>query len=207
MPQSKRILTLFAVVLSMGLATTSFAAYMDHEDIVHRWGVGIQTAAAVPTASEANPGYIAGGHVTYGLLDHLAVQVEFGYHEMSYEGFGIEFGQLQGVPLIVSFQMRFPHLLGQTKATAYALLGAGKMFYEFDNEADPRARAVDVDDPVIWKLGAGYDVFLDDHWVLNRETSYVFAGEDVDLVTADGSQQSTENSDFWQLGGGLQYFF
>ena len=206
MRHSKRYFIFVSVILSLVLTTVSHA-YMEHDDITQRWGVGASFATSLSTSDETNPAFSIGVNATYGIKDNIAVTLDVGYHEFGYEALGLNFGELEAVPLIFSLQWRYPFMMSQIPATVYGITGLGAIFYDFDNEGSTGARNVDVDDAFAVRLGAGMDFFMDYNWVLNVEGSYTFSDTNVILSNTDGSQMISEDTDYWLLGGGVKYFF
>lgn len=195
-----------AVLFVFLAAVSTSHAYMEHADITKRWGVGFNLSGSVPSSNSADPGMSPVVNFNYGIIDHIALQVELGYTEMNYEALGIDFGDVQGVPLVFSVQWRYPFLFSSTPATAYAVTGFGTIFWEFDNTGDSRAAVTEVEDAFVFKLGGGVDFFVTDNWVANVEGSYYFSDTTVSLVDAGGSKVEAE-TDFWRIGGGAKYFF
>lgn len=194
------------VLFGLGVASASYA-YMEHDDITGRWGVGLDFSVVAPTSNESDPGFRTNVNFTYGIWDHIAGTIDVGYFETNYDAFGIEFGDLGVVPLIFSFQWRYPYMFGQIPATVYGVTGLGGLFLDFDEANSPLTSAVDPDDAFAIKLGVGFDFFVDYNWVVNVEGSYTFSDEHVILTNADGSQSTSEDLDFWNLGAGMKYFW
>ena len=205
-----RMTVIAAAVLASFLATASAHAYLEQEDITKRWGLGLTAAAATSSEDDPDAGVYFGMNVTYGVMDYLALQMDFGYHEFSYKAFGVDFGDLETIPLILSLQPRYPFEIGATQAALYGLIGAGIVFHDFQvsDQITELGRSVEADDAFAFRLGLGMDWFLTRNFATNIEASWTMVARDVVLSAPEISAGAEDiDTDFWNVGAGIKYYF
>jgi len=206
-----RLKTVLCLILMLFVFLTAPLAYalITEEGITNRWGVGLNVSGALPSDHAARGDIYMGTNITYGLKDYLALQLEIGYVEFSERAFGIDYGDLEGVPLLFNVQLRKQLYVLNNPAAIYGILGVGVVFWDFQNAQTPIDRNVraDASEALAFKLGAGFEVFLNQSVAWNIEGGYVFTKEEVDLVEPGTGQIKTVDSDFWMLGSGVKLYF
>lgn len=195
--------------LFLQIASVSHAQHSSEPDIYHRWGVGLNFALALPSEEDADMSLYYGGSVTYGVWDRVALQVDLGYVEFSEEAFDIDYGDLEGIPLLLSAQWRHPFNIGTSPSAWYLVGGIGAVFWNFENSnaALGMGVPVDVDAAFAFKLGTGLDIFFTEHFAWNVEASYIFTSSDVDLRQPGTTDVESVGTDFGQVVTGFKYFF
>ncbi len=206
-----------AIASFLSFAGTSHALfdsnnYSDHEDIKGRWGAGVQVSQAIAEADEVsisdNIGYSAG--VTYGILDYLALHINMGYHELSYGAGSVDVGDLMTAPLMFDLQWRYPFDIGTMPVTVYGVTGIGILFHDFQAGEPVLAvnRDIKANDSLGLRFGLGFDFFLTRHWAANVEATYTWSTSGVHVAVPElGLGDNTVNADFFNVGGGLKYYF
>lgn len=185
--------------------------YVDQEAALteHRWGVGANVSYASPMEDNADSTAYVGAVVLYGIRDNIDVQMDLGYLSFAQEAFGLDFGDLEGVPMIFSARVYNRFLMGQMDSELYFLGGVGMIFWSFDEAGSLSGanNSVSPDDSLAWRVGLGWDLFVVKNLSLNLEWSYTFSEEDLDLTNPGTTQIESVDTDFWQLGGGVKYVF
>jgi len=135
--------------------------------------------------------------------------MDVGWLDFDVGAFGIDFGNLKGVPLLFNVMLRYPTKIGDTNVTFYGLVGAGVIFWEFDDDSilDKAETDIKVDRSFAFRIGGGTDFFLNDTWAVNFEGSYTFSDANMILALPDGVFSTEEDTDFWMIGGGLKHYF
>jgi outer membrane protein W len=208
MRQTKRFISL-AVLAASTFAAPAYAYMGSEGDINGRWGVGFTVAGSAPTDQDGDGNVYLGGNALYGVNENVALQLDLGYTEFSIGSFGIDYGDLEGVPLIFSLQWRKPFSIGTSPAAWYLLGGLGVVFWDFQNsdtveQANIPTRA---EDAFAVRLGGGFDLFITQNIAWNVEGHYTFSDARVELTQQGTGQTEDVDTDFWQLGTGLRYFF
>lgn len=204
--------SLLMFVLAFGVSSMALAA----PERTGKTEVGVDLAAGISTDSEVNTATYFGGNVSWGLSEWLAIGASFGYQNFSSDdstiaGVTIFGSDLSAYPLFADILLRAP--MGDNPLVPYGLLGLGVIFWDASDTftSSGLVAKTDVDASFGIKVGGGVDWFLNDHWILNFNGSYVFSDSDAKTtVTGSGISSSlTErvDLDYWTIGGGLKYQF
>lgn len=182
--------------------------YSVQRDLSGRWGVGVHAAAAIPRDEDADSGFTFGGSFVYGIADYVAIGVEAGYVEFRTKVLNVDFGDLQGVPVLAIAQWRLPFMTGTSEAAVYLVGGLGVIFWNFDEDEQALGLGADIDSNTSFaaKLGGGLDWFINPNLALNFETSYMFSGDSVTLGAPGLSESAELKTDYWQVGGAIKYY-
>jgi len=161
------------------------------------WGI-LGGGAFNDTIDEA--GYVQTS-VSYGVTPWIAIGVEGGWQQADGAASHEETGIVQVMGDII---VRVPEHPFHEALVPYGVLGLGVIGVY--TEAEPTATTQngdDADDTVFgWKLGAGFDWFLNQNWAINFEVAY-FDSSELDL--APTSMGNNAEIDFWTVGGGLKW--
>lgn len=208
MRRSKIASILFLTAILLAGASSAYAT-MGDGDVTNRWGAGFVLGYALPMDDDADSSFYRGGVVTYGLSPNWVIQLDIGYASFSQEAHGIDYGDLQGVPVILSVQWRHPYSIGTSPAAWYVLGGIGAILWNLDSADEPILLGVEAtaSDAFAARIGGGYEVFFTDNIAVNIEGSYTFSSEDVKLIEPGTNESERQDSDFWLVGSGLRYYF
>jgi hypothetical protein len=200
----KNSLLRISLVMLLGLTVNTFTAYAQNgmgkealaPDRVGHWDLGVGIAASMNDGAD-DSSFISAA-TSYGVTPYLAIGVEGGWQEADGDAADETIGY---VPILADFIVRIPTV--HEAIVPYGILGLGVAgVYVEDSDGSGRSNGYDSDDTgFAWKLGAGFDWFLNTNWIFNFEFAYWSA--DVDLpATSFGSDAS-----FWTIGVGLKYMF
>ena len=155
-------------------------------------------------------GYL-GAKIAYGVTPWMAIGFESGWQEA---GTAANFDEDVGrVVLMGDLFWRIPVRNNQfwnwtvenPMFVPYVVLGMGTVTTYVTNAPPPatNTNGDDEDDTVFgWKIGGGVDWFVNEHWAMNIEISYL--NNEPHLT---GTTVSLNQLDFWTLGGGLKYVY
>ena len=190
-------------------ASPVYAVMEGTGDVTHEWGVGFNLSYSVPRGDDADPTMYEGAVISYGIAPNWVLQLDVGYLSFSEEAHGIDYGDLQGVPLILSVQWRHPYSIGTSPAAWYVLGGAGMVLWNLDSSDEPPLLGVEAtaDNSYALKFGGGFDVFFTDHVAWNVEASYTVSGEQIKLIEPGTDSSENQDTDFWLAGSGIRYYF
>ena len=200
----KNSLLKVSLVMLLGLTVNTFTAHaqsMGKEalapDRVGHFDLGVGIAGAFNDGAD-DSSFIS-VTTSYGVTPYLAIGVEGGWQEADGEAADETVGY---VPILADFIVRVPTV--HEAIVPYGVLGLGVagVYVEDSDGSAPNNNGDDSDDTgFAWKLGAGFDWFINNNWVFNFEFAYWDA--DVDLpATVFGSDAS-----FWTIGAALKYVF
>ena len=177
-------------------------------DVTNRWGVGVSLGYAIPQENDADSSFYRGAVITYGLAPNYVVQLDIGYLSFSQSAHSIDYGDLQGVPLMLSLQWRHPYSIGTSPAAWYLLGGVGWTFWNLDSSDEAPRLGVEAsaDDAFAARGGLGFDVFFTDNLAWNVEGSYTFSARDVKLIEPGTNDSEKQDSDYWLLASGVRYY-
>ena len=206
-----RRFTLVTLLLLL-TSTVSFA-----QDRTGKVDIGVNLSAVDPDNGDYDTGFYAGGTLAYGLSEWLALGIEAGHAEIEPD-FGstssITGGDISAIPLLADIILR---LRTNESLDLYGVVGLGVLFVDSDDISGtvsgvPFNIDVDADNAFAVKVGGGADWFLNEHWILNFEVSYVFAETDIDTTTNVAGlslpiQLNDVELDYLQIGGGIKYVF
>ena len=198
----KTRLTLLSLGLFLGLSVSAHAALghvgdpiapdrVGHVD----WGIGIAGAFN----DGADDSSFLSTSVAYGVTPYIALGVEAGWQEA---GGKADDETVGWVPILVDIIVRVPTVHEALVPYGILGLGVGGVYVTDDNGDGPNNNGDDSDDTgFAWKIGLGFDYFINSNWIVNLE--WAFWDTDVDLPTTSfGSDAS-----FWTLGVALKYVF
>lgn len=157
------------------------------------WGVGVSGAFN----ENVDDAVFLSTAIAYGVTPYIAIGVEAGWQEAD----GADDETVGFVPILADIIVRIPNI--HESIVPYGVLGLGGAgVYVTDDDGEGSSNGDDSDDTgFAWKLGAGFDWFIDSNWIFNFEFAYWSI--DVDLpLTSVGSDAS-----YWTLGVGLKYLF
>ena len=191
----KNRLLLLLVAAGLGLASSAWALQSQNREVVApdrvgHWDLGLGVAAGMNDS--ADDAAFVYGQVSYGVTPFIGLGVEAGWEEAD---LGNGNDTVGAVPILADIILRIPTI--HESLVPYGILGLGGagVYVERDNRSD-------LDDTgFAWKLGAGADWFINDHWIFNFEFAYWNA--DVSLPTT----VIGEDFDWWTIGVALKYVF
>lgn len=165
-------------------------------DRVGRFDAGVNIAGALNDGAKDSA--FVSASVAYGVTPYLAIGVEGGWQEADGRASDETVGY---VPILADIIVRVPNV--HETIVPYGILGLGIAgVYVTDSDGSGNNNGSDsYDTGFAWKLGAGFDWFLNRSWIFNGE--FAFWDADVNLpVTSLGN-----NVSFWTIGVGLKYLF
>ncbi len=191
-----------AVVLGLAQFLIIGAAFAA-PDRVGKTDIGFNLSGAIPTDSDVDSALYVGGSLAYGVSDWLALGVEAGWAGFGESDLGINIDE-DAFPVFGDIILRVPT---QSEAKPYAVVGLGAIFW--DVSSNLANVTFDIETSFAAKFGAGVDWFMNDHWALNLEASYVASSADATATnTTTGASLSTSgDTNYWMVGGGLKYLF
>ena len=192
----KNSLLRVSLVMLLGLTMNVFTAHADMgkqslaPDRVGHFDLGVGVAGAFNDG--ADDSVFVSVATSYGVTPYLGLGIEGGWQEADGDSTSETVGY---VPILFDIILRIPTV--HEAMVPYGILGLGGagVYVEKDNADDSD------DTGFAWKLGAGFDWFLNSNWIFNFEFAYWDA--DVDLPrTTLGS-----DANFWTVGVALKYLF
>ena len=194
----KNSLLRVSLVMLLGLTVNAFTAHAGQNmmnkqalapDRVGHWDLGVGIAGSFNEGADDSS--FVSVTTAYGVTPYLAIGVEGGWQEAD----GSSEETVGYVPILADFILRIPTVHEAIVPYGVLGLGAAGVYVEKDNADDSD------DTGFAWKLGAGFDWFLNTNWLFNFEFAYW--GIDVDLPrTSVGTDSS-----FWTIGVALKYLF
>ena len=204
-----RKLTLFSVVAMLVCANVHAAP-----DRTGKFDAGVAVAANLPDNGEIDDAAYVGGTLAYGINQWLAIGLESGWTESEVKeednqallGF-TEVGDLTSVPLLFDILLRVP--IQEQPLVPYGVVGLGVIFRDFDTSSRLEARNIgqDVDSSFGVNVKAGIDWFINDNWIINFETGYLFSDADSTSTVAGVATTVETNADIFFIGAGVKYVF
>ena len=200
----KNRLLQLSLVMLLGSTVNAYAAHTTAfsgkgalaPDRVDRFDVGVGIAGALNDGAE-NATFISAS-AAYGVTPYLAIGVEGGWQEADGNATDETVGY---VPILADIIVRVPNV--HETIVPYGILGLGIAgVYVADSDGSGNNNGNDsYDTGFAWKLGAGFDWFLNANWIFNGELAFWDA--DVNLpLTSFGDRAS-----FWTIGVALKYMF
>jgi outer membrane protein W len=193
--------TFFVLALASFVAGAVYAA----PDRTGRWDYGVHAAGLIPDDSESDEAGYIGGQVAYGVAPWLALGASAGWAEFDESDSGVNLEQTI-VPVFGDIIFRIP--MPDQPFQPYGIVGLGAIISDVDENV--AAIDVDVETEFAAKVGGGIDWFINDHWIINFEGSYIMCDADAEFknATTGAPIASVEgNMDMWSVGGGLKYLF
>lgn len=193
------------MVLALCMVSNVYAA----EDLTGKVSIGIVAGGAFPTDDDIDNALYLGGNMAYSFNNYFALGAEIGYSSWEDEAYGIDFGDVRVVPLLVDLYLRHPVDMGEHMFLPYAILGLGPVFFDYEESSllDLYGISVDMDTALGIKLGGGFDMFVSENVALNFEASYLMSDTEIE-VSAFGGQASAEiDTDSWIINGGIKFYF
>ena len=203
----KNSLLRISLVMVLGLTVHAFSAQAASQnmmnkqvlapDRVGRWDLGVGIAASMNDGAD-DSSFIS-VTTSYGVTPYVGIGIEGGWQEADGDAADETVGY---VPILADIIIRIPTV--HEAVVPYGVLGLGiaGVYVADDNGSGPNNNGDDSDDTgFAWKLGAGFDWFINNNWIFNCEFAYWDA--DVDLPrTTFGS-----DANFWTIGVALKYLF
>ncbi len=199
----KKRLMLTLVALGVGLNSGVWAASSMNRvgalapDRVGKWDLGIGIAASMNDKTDDSS--FVYSQVSYGVTPYIGLGVEAGWQEADLNGTSDE--TIGAVPILFDIIIRVPTV--HEAFVPYGILGLGVAgVYDTDENGAGNNNGDDTDDiGFAWKLGAGFDWFINSNWIFNFEFAYWSA--DVQLVRT----AIDDGYDWWTAGVALKYVF
>ena len=182
-----------------------------------RFGLGLRAGASGHTHEvfadgiDTHVGPAGSGNVFCLVTDWLLVGVnaEGGFH--SFKAAGEDFGKISTLSVIPFVELRGP-------ANAYLSLGVGYNFnfFDLDNPYPLGAgimRKLDLDDTIAFRIGGGWDFFINDNLAANVEIGWKYNKGDADAqLDVGGVTRQVKLADGFDASEvvglvGLRYFF
>lgn len=186
-------ISLAVLVLAAAFSMNAYAA----PDRLNRWELGVTGGGAFNDNNIDDTGFIQLA-ADYGVTNYIAVGVSGGWQEADTAGDAESVGNGW---VLFDIIVRNPDLHEQL--VPYGVLGLGVVGSYATDENGSLNNGDDVDDTAFaWKLGAGLDWFINEHWILNLEFAYFDANTDL-----PGTSVADDDISFWTLGAGLKYLF
>ena len=214
-----RKLGLAACSLIVGLGAAWPAAQADESDEsgLTPWQVQLR-GIAVPPQDSADITMIGGDidietafspelDITYFLTDHVAFELVLTATHHNVQATGttlgtVDLGEVALLPPTLSVQYHFlPH--GQFRPYVGVGVNYTKFFYE--HAAGGTVTSVDYSDTIAFAAGAGMDIGLDEHWMLNLDIKKYYMTTDVELN--GGAINADVDIHPWLIGLGIGYRF
>lgn len=192
--------TWFAALLLTIMTTAAYAA----PDRVGKTDIGFNVSGAIPRDSGVDGAVYLGGSLAYGVTDWLALGIESGWTRFSASDSGVTVDQ-DTIPLFGDIILRVP--TGESQLKPYGIIGLGVLF--IDASTNVSNVSIQADTSFAAKFGAGLDWFVNDHWAINFETSYVVSDVNGTVTnnSTGASLSANGDSDYWMIGGGVKYLF
>ena len=192
----KKRFVLALLGLWLGLSMNAYAAMRGGEsgvlapDRVGHWDLGIGVAAGMNDA--ADDSVFIYGQASYGVTPYIGLGIEAGWEEADGERNNETVGV---VPIMADIIIRVPTV--HEALVPYGILGLGgaDVYVDRDNLDD------DSDTGFAWKLGAGFDYFINTNWIFNFEFTYWSTDVDIANTSVD------DGFDWWTIGVALKYVF
>lgn len=183
--------------------------YAQPDQIAQRFFIGVLGGGVFPKDSDIDNSLYVGGKLGYGLNEYFALGAEVGYTSWDDTEEGVDYGDVQAVPLLANLYLRYPLELGGRTFVPYLLGGIGVIFWDYEEGALLKSYGITVDmDPKLGvKAGGGFDYFLTENFALSLEGAYVWSDADMSVVAFGAYAATTIDTDFWILSGGLKYYF
>lgn len=200
----KNILIGILALLMSCAAGNAFA-----EDLAGRFSVGIAAGGIFPEDSDIDDSCYVGGNFAYGINEHLAIGVEAGYTSWDDEEAGVDYGEVEAIPLLADLYLRFPVEVGENMFVPYVIGGAGVIFWDYE-ESDlltSNAISVDMDAELGIKAGGGFDYFFTDNVAINFEGGYIWSDADMSVAAFGTHAAATIDTDYWLAIGGFKRYF
>ena len=199
----KKIIVGLMILALFMVWNTVYAA----EDLTGKVSIGIVAGGAFPTDEDIDNALYLGGNIAYSFNNYFAIGAEIGYSSWEDEAYGIDFGDVRVVPLLMDFYIRHPIDMGEHMLLPYGVFGIGPVFYNYDESSFLEAYGIEVDmsTELGIKLGGGFDLFVSDNVALNFETSYLMS--DVDMTVPALGASGELDTDSWIINGGVKFYF
>lgn len=147
-------------------------------------------------------GYVA-TNLSYGVNPWIGVGVEGGWQESD----GTDVEEVGNAWILGDILVRWPDHPWKSieNLCPYMVVGLGGGWTYVVNEPSTATQDGDDDDDsgFMWKIGTGFDWFLDSNWVVNFEVAW-YDGDDMALP---GSSVDADDQSFFTVGAGIKYVF
>ena len=186
--------SILALVFCLGFSVNAQAASQQGgsmaPDRVGRWDLGLGVANG--SNSDSDDAAFIYGQVSYGVTPYIGLGVEAGWEESDSDRSTND--TIGVVPVMADIIVRVPTV--HESLVPYGILGLGGagVYIERDNQDD------EDDTGFAWKLGAGFDWFINNNWIFNFEFAYWNADVTIPRV-------QIEDFDWWTVGVSLKYVF
>ena len=197
--------------MAVGILMFSSTCVFAVSDRVGKFDAGFHVGGLVSDSGKVNAAAYYGGSVAYGVSDWFAVGVESGYGDSrtSFNIGGADHKALVSrIPLFVDLIFRYTKM--EHDYVPYGVLGLGGLFTNIHGTGTLLSSnlKLDIDNSFAVKIGAGIDWFVTERWMLNFETSYVWADAEANVTNlAGGSTLDSARLDYWMVTGGFKYLF
>jgi hypothetical protein len=205
------ILSVFTLFIGIFLTSPlSHAEKYEVKDLKGSWGVGFNTSAFIPYSDSYDQSLYTGGSINYKFpVSRLSATFDFGYlHKHSASAIGVNFGDLEGVPVFLGLQYRLPHEVRDQPASLYGGIGLGAIFYHFSNASVVTNAGTDIeaDTALAGKLSVGWEIKPSNSKSLAfyLETSLVITDTKINLTHTGLNDASEQETHYFLLGGGVR---
>lgn len=179
------------------------------EDLAGRFSVGIAGGGIFPKDSDIDDTYYVGGNFAYGINEYFAIGAEAGYTSWDDEEAGVDYGEVEAIPLLADLYLRRPVEVGENILVPYVVGGVGVIFWDYE-ESDlltSNAITVDMDAELGVKAGGGFDYFFTENSAINIEGAYIWSDADMSVAAFGLYGAATIDTDYWLATGGFKHYF
>ena len=198
-------------VMILGVLLISSTCVFAMPDRVGKTDAGFHIGGLAPNSNHLDSGAYYEGSVAYGLKDWFALGVETGYEDAGTHfmiGATDHNAKISRIPIFADLIFRHP--MADLNTVPYAVLGLGMLYTSIHGTGTLTSAnlKLDVSNSLAMKFGLGADWFINDHWSLNFEASYVWTPADARIINlSNGSTVDSANMDYWMIGAGAKYLF
>jgi opacity protein-like surface antigen len=207
------------LILTLAMLALATAAVYAAPDRTGKIDVGVNVSGAISTDNDIQSTAYVGGNIAYGINKWVAIGFEGGRQKHGSDNvsdggttiFGPDFA---AIPLFGDIIVRMP--IENQQVTPYGIIGLGTVLWDVDSASFNSAGVggtveTKVGSSIAVKVGGGFDWFINDNWVVNFESAYVFDRPDVTATASiNGISASAIDQvklDYWTIGGGVKYLF
>ncbi len=195
----------------LGMLLVSSSCIFAMPDRTGKTDVGFHIGGLLPDSNHMDSNAYYEGSVAYGVKDWFAIGAEIGYEDA---GTSFRIGatdhnaKISRIPLFVDLIFRYTK--NDFNYVPYGVVGLGMLYTDIHGTGTLNSAnlKLDVDNSFAAKFGLGVDWFINDHWILNFEASYIWAAADAKIKNlSSGNTVDSASMDYWTIGAGAKYLF